>query len=203
MTEGKLAEICIFKGAYQKYKELYSLIAFITQRIIPQSILEIGTGKGGTFWLWCQIAASDGTIISIDLPDGNFGGGFSLTQQKQIEKYKCNNQKVYFIRGDSHNLLVEEKLLHIIEKNKIDLLFIDGDHTYNGVKEDFDIYSKYVKDNGIIVFHDIVEHDRVPECQVKKFWDYIKTSYKSYEFIDDEFDDRGWGNWGGIGVLIK
>lgn len=37
---------------------------------------------------------------------------------------------------------------------KIDFLFIDGDHTYNGVKKDFDLYSNILSDNGIIVIHD-------------------------------------------------
>jgi hypothetical protein len=37
---------------------------------------------------------------------------------------------------------------------KIDFLFIDGDHSYEGVKKDFDLYSKIISDNGTIVLHD-------------------------------------------------
>lgn len=37
---------------------------------------------------------------------------------------------------------------------KIDVLFIDGDHSYDGVKTDFDLYSKILSDNGIIIIHD-------------------------------------------------
>ncbi len=37
---------------------------------------------------------------------------------------------------------------------KIDLLWIDGDHSYEGVKTDFDLYSKILSDNGVIVIHD-------------------------------------------------
>lgn len=37
---------------------------------------------------------------------------------------------------------------------KIDVLFIDGDHSYDGVKTDFDLYSKILSDNGLIVIHD-------------------------------------------------
>lgn len=37
---------------------------------------------------------------------------------------------------------------------KIDLLWIDGDHSYEGVKSDFDLYSKILSDNGIIIIHD-------------------------------------------------
>lgn len=37
---------------------------------------------------------------------------------------------------------------------KIDFLFIDGDHSYEGVKKDFELYSKIISDNGVIVLHD-------------------------------------------------
>ncbi len=37
---------------------------------------------------------------------------------------------------------------------KIDLLFIDGDHSYEGVKQDFDLYSNILSDNGVIILHD-------------------------------------------------
>jgi len=41
---------------------------------------------------------------------------------------------------------------------KIDVLFIDGDHSYEGVKLDFDLYSKILSDNGVIVLHDTDEN---------------------------------------------
>lgn len=37
---------------------------------------------------------------------------------------------------------------------KIDLLWIDGDHSYEGVKADFDLYSKILSDSGVIIIHD-------------------------------------------------
>jgi len=41
---------------------------------------------------------------------------------------------------------------------KIDFLFIDGDHSYEGVKTDFELYSKIISDNGVIVLHDTDEN---------------------------------------------
>ena len=40
---------------------------------------------------------------------------------------------------------------------KIDFLHIDANHTYDGVKEDFDLYSKIMNDGGIITIHDTDE----------------------------------------------
>jgi hypothetical protein len=42
----------------------------------------------------------------------------------------------------------------VLQDIKIDFLFIDGDHSYDGVKKDFDLYSKIMSDNGVIVLHD-------------------------------------------------
>jgi hypothetical protein len=83
---------------------------------------------------------------------------------------------------------------------KIDFLFIDGDHRYSGVKKDWKLYSPLVKRNGLIVFHDILPHPKVPLCKVDKLWNEIKNNYKHREFID-RHDDRGWGQWGGIGAI--
>jgi len=47
----------------------------------------------------------------------------------------------------------------------LDFLFIDGDHTYEGVKRDFEMYSPLVRNGGIIAFHDIVKHP--PETVVR------------------------------------
>lgn len=203
MTEGKLAEISIFYGAAQKYKELCSMIQFINNRGLNKCILEIGTGRGGTFWLWCQLSEINGTVISIDMPDGEFGGGYSLSEIERFKTYKKSKQRLKLIRNDSHLSATENELKEFIGNKGVDILFIDGDHTFEGVKDDFYRYKKYVNPNGLIIFHDIVEHDKVPECQVKNFWDLIKENFESYEFVDKEFDDRGWGNWGGVGIIIN
>lgn len=51
----------------------------------------------------------------------------------------------------------------------IDFLFIDGDHSYNGAKNDFVNYGKLVKPGGLIALHDIhVEH-----VEVKYLWNEI------------------------------
>jgi len=42
----------------------------------------------------------------------------------------------------------------VLQDIKIDVLFIDGDHSYEGVKLDFDLYSNIITDKGIIIIHD-------------------------------------------------
>ncbi len=199
MNSKRLAKIAIEKGALQKMKELSPLISLLKKRKL-NTIVEIGTAKGGTFYVWCKIAQPEAKIVSIDLPGGSFGGGYTLNDVKKFRTYKKQKQELHFIRKDSHEQITKKKLVEILKGKEIDLLIIDGDHKYFGVKKDWKLYSPLVKKNGLVVFHDILFHPKVPKCKVEKLWNEIKVDHKHTEFIDKD-DDRGWGQWGGIGVI--
>ncbi len=199
MNSKKLAKIAIKKGAFQKIKELSPLISLLKKRKL-NIVVEIGTAKGGTFYAWCKIAQPEAVIVSVDLPCGPFGGGYALNDIKKFRKYKRKKQKLFFIRKDSHKQDTKKELIKLLKRTEIDLLIIDGDHKYSGVKKDWKLYSPLVKKNGLVVFHDILFHPKVPKCKVDKLWNEIKVNYKHLEFTDKD-DDRGWGRWGGIGVI--
>jgi predicted O-methyltransferase YrrM len=199
MNARKLAEIAVEKGAVQKVSELSSLISLLKRRKL-RTLVEIGTEKGGTLYAWCKAAEPDALIVSIDLPGGPFGGGYSLKDMKRFRKYKRKNQKMYFFRKDSHKKCTKDELMRKLKGRKIDFLFIDGDHRYRGVKKDWNLYAPLVKKNGLIAFHDILFHPIIPKSKVDRLWNEIKRQYRNREFID-KYDDRGWGQWGGIGVI--
>ena len=60
-----------------------------------------------------------------------------------------------FVKDTSENAYYN---FFVLQDIKIDVLFIDGDHTYEGVKKDFDLYSNLLSENGIIVIHDTDEN---------------------------------------------
>lgn len=194
-----LAVEAINRGAMQKSAELAQLIEFIGERRPPRTVLEIGTMAGGTLWLWCQIAYPTAHIISVDLPNGPFGGGYAAEDVPKFLTYTKHQQSMQLFRMDSHDplTLASVKRYLAIKKRKVDLLFIDGDHTYEGVKQDFGMYGPLVSDDGLIVFHDIVKHTGVPDCDVDVLWDEIKDNHQYREFVTPD----GGAAWGGIGVL--
>jgi len=199
-TAREIAERAIKRqGATQKITELSPLLSLLKGRKL-RTVVEIGTAQGGTFYAWCRISQPGALIASIDLPHGPFGGGYTLKDIKRFRKYKRKGQELFFLRKDSHKQETRKELLEILDGRKIDFLFIDGDHRYPGVRRDFQLYSPIVKENGLIVFHDILFHPRVPECRVYRFWNEIKRHFRYTEFIDIG-DDRGWGQWGGIGII--
>ena len=193
----RLATKAISLKAIQKSSELISLINFLKGKRL-NNMVEIGTAQGGVFYVLCQLAHPKAKIISIDLPRGPFGGGYKKSDIPRFKSYGQENQKLYFLMLDSHKENTKQNLNEILNGSKIDFLLFDGDHSYEGIKKDWMMYSPMVKKGGIIVFHDICHHTKVPSCKVDQFWMEIKDKYKTIEFIDD--CDK---TWGGIGVLIK
>ena len=83
----------------------------------------------------------------------------------------------------------------MLKEGELDFLFIDGDHTYEGVKKDYEDYKKYVKDGGWIGFHDIknTEFHRNANCRVDLLWNELEG--EKIEFIDNS------SQYGGIGFI--
>jgi len=179
-------------------KEEFIKLLKIFQELNPKCILEIGTANGGTLFCFCKLAKDDATIISIDLPEGPFGGGYPEWKIPIYQAFAKENQKIYLLRKDSHHNETLEEVKKILNGNQLDFLFIDGDHTYEGVKKDFEMYSPLVRKGGIIAFHDIVRHPIETGCEVEKFWNEIKNNFQFKEIIKDTSQD-----WAGIGILFK
>jgi predicted O-methyltransferase YrrM len=157
--------------------------------------LEIGTCSGGTLFLLCRLAQRDADIISVDLPGGPFGAGYTWLQQIVYGRFPIGNQRLLLLRADSHSGDTHATVVRELKGKPLDYLFIDGDHSYAGVKRDFELYSPLVRSGGLIAFHDIAKHTR-DDCQVDRFWNEVKASYAHREFIADA--NQGWA---GIGVL--
>jgi predicted O-methyltransferase YrrM len=183
-----------FFHPFQVPEELVRLMEDV-RGLNPQTVLEIGTHRGGTLYLWARLARPDAILISIDLPGGKFGGGYSPFRAPIYRRFAQERQKLHLMRADSHRESTLEETKRLLSGRQIDLLFIDGDHTYEGVKKDWEMYSPLVRSGGLIVFHDVAGN--YGETQVKAIWDTIKTSYPHREYMTHPEGLYG------IGVLEK
>jgi predicted O-methyltransferase YrrM len=174
-------------------EELYRIVC----ELKPERVLEIGTARGGSLYLWTQSAASDATIVSVDLPEGQFGGAYPACRLPFYQAFKRQNQKLYLLRKDSHQTNTVEEVICLFNQKPIDFVFIDGDHTYEGVKSDFLNYGPLVRPGGIIGFHDILPRPDLPAIQVDRFWNEIKEKYNIKEIIGPD----GSGRKIGIGLI--
>ena len=154
----------------------------------PMRVLEIGVYEGGTLYGWLQYAQPGATIITIDLEE---------PRPFWQEWVRDDVELIHFI-GDSHC----EKVIQAVQAKmpQIDFLFIDADHTYDGVKADFENYGKLVVSGGIIALHDIIDphpNRHQDHIQVSRLWRKIRQAgYVTQELVCHPGQD-----WGGIGVI--
>ena len=182
------------KGAMQKLRELAPLIGLLMRRS-PSVVVEIGTARGGTFYAWCRVAGPNATIVSIDLAGGPFGGDRATTDSSALRRYGQPGQLLHFIQDDSHDMKTRARLEEVLRGREIDFLMIDGDHTYEGVRQDFEMYAPLVGRGRPIAFHDILPHPEDSLCEVDRFWNEIRSGYRHIELTDEG------AQYGGIGVL--
>jgi predicted O-methyltransferase YrrM len=164
----------------------------------PQAVIEIGTAHGGTLFLLSRVAAPDATIISVDLPGGPWGGGYSHGRVPFYRAFRRASQKLHFVRADSHQIGSLERVRELLPDGQCDLCLIDGDHSYQGAKQDFAMYGGLVRSAGLVAFHDIVKHASHYGVGVDRLWAELKLAHRHVELVED------WGQGScGIGVVIR
>lgn len=201
-----LARDAIRLNAVQKVTELEQMLRYAAS-VKPRVTVEVGSAAGGTFWTLARVTDPMGLLVSIDIPAGSVADvrqGRDVYQgrnRNRMRTYGLPGQRVRLIDGNSQLDETRAALEYVLEGRKIDVLFIDADHSYKGVKRDFELYSPLVRSGGLIFFHDIlIQNNRY--SQVDVFWKELKKQYPNNwsEFVGHD----QWGvpgQWGGIGML--
>jgi predicted O-methyltransferase YrrM len=146
--------------------------------------------------VYCEIGAYCGASASLVLQRPNTIA-FSIdigepASQKDVEFYvslfNCHNNYYKYIKGDSRNLQTKELLVLALKEieqvnpsHKIDILFIDGDHSYQAVIDDFNLYKDLIAKGGFIVFDDF--NDSVHSPEVKKAVLDLMPYFDDFEII--------------------
>lgn len=129
----------------QQYKsEIISLLKNIRE-LQPKIILEIGTLNGGTLFLFSRVISKNTLLISLDLPKARLGRFQIDWRFFFIKKFSLPHQRMILLRADSHRSSTLNQIKKILDGHKLDFLFIDADHSYEGVKKDFEMYGSLVK----------------------------------------------------------
>ena len=161
----------------QKRSEITALAKAVAA-LKPKIILEIGTARAGTLLIWSSIASEK--VITCDLEH-------RAVQKPLLEALPPPGSEcqVRLLTGNSHEMVFKQRVAQELGGQKVDFLFIDGDHTEPGVAQDYNDYREFVRAGGIIAFHDIVESQPFPDNQVYHFWKKVKPGQVAEEFIDD------------------
>lgn len=183
-----------FQANYTAFSTWIDHLAFgydLICALKPQIVVELGTQLGTSFFCFCQaMKESDitGKCYAVDTWEGDeHTGQYDESYYQQVLAHAEENYP-------EHAVLLRmyfEKALEKFDDESIDLLHIDGFHTYDAVKHDYDTWLCKVRPGGIILFHDI--NARIQDFGAWKFWEELSQREETFTF------KQGFG----LGVLRK
>ena len=154
----------------------YDLIAALK----PSLLVELGTYSGLSFFCFCQSMQEhevDGVCYAVDTWQGDEHTG--AYGEDIYESVSEHSREFYAAFSYMMRMMFNEALDHFTDES-IDLLHIDGLHTYEAVSRDFEAWYPKVKPGGIILLHDIMA--RLKDFGVWKFWEENSHRFESFEF---------------------
>jgi hypothetical protein len=124
------------------------------------------------------------------------GGGYNPLRSLLYRSFAHSQQRISPIRADSHQPETQKRLAALLQGEKLDFLFIDGDHTAAGVLQDFEDYAPFVRPGGLIALHDIRPDEKGWSGEVHRVWPELSARFGGEELVDDS-GPAGYG----IGLL--
>lgn len=165
----------------------YDLVAALR----PKMLVELGTHKGLSYFTFCQSMKEneiDGLCYAIDTFEGD--EHTDKYDESVFNSVNTHNRQNYHGFSYLMRMFFEDALKHFSE-DSIDLLHIDGFHTYEAVSTDFTNWYPKIQPGGIILFHDV--QARQQDFGAWKFWDEVRGQHETFTF------NHGFG----LGVLRK
>ena len=166
--------------------------SYIIKKIEPRVFVELGTHLGNSYFTFCQTIEESGLntrCYAVDTWEGETHAGkydesiFDFVSSYNEQNYSSfsNLQRKTF-----------DKALEDFDNSSVDLLHIDGLHTYEAAKKDFETWEPKVCTGGIILFHDICCRNK--DFGVWKLWEELKSQYPH---------TLSFNHSNGLGVLLK
>lgn len=164
----------------------------LIKNIKPKVVVELGTHKGHSLFAFSQAIKDNKLKTEIHAIDSWEGDKHAGTYKEDIyENFKKISKKYYKDVNIIPHKMFFDDAVEEFKDNSIDILHIDGLHTYEAVKHDFETWlPKVNKETGIILFHDISEKRK--DFGVYKLWDELKSKYSTIEFTHSH----------GLGILF-
>src|SRR3954447_7722173 len=153
---------------------------WLVHELKPRLLVELGTQHGISFSAFCNAVKRDRLATrcyAVDTWKGDEHAGFY--DESVFDNINAFVQQNY----SSFATLIRnsfDSTVGLFEDGSIDLLHIDGSHSYEAVKADFEGWLPKLSDRGVVLFHDIAVYER--SFGVWRFWKEISQNQPSFEF---------------------
>jgi hypothetical protein len=176
--------ICLVEPHYVPFSAWLEHIPFamyLVDLLKPRTLVELGTHYGASYCAFCQAVRElslDTRCCAVDSWEGDPHSG--TYGPDVLARLRAYHDPLY---GGFSRLIHSrfDDALSCFADGSIDLLHIDGYHTYDAVRHDFERWRPKVSTRGVILLHDT--NARQLDFGVWRFWEEIRSSHPSFEFL--------------------
>jgi predicted O-methyltransferase YrrM len=186
--------VCGFMAKHVVFSTWMDHLCFaydIVAALRPNLLVELGTLSGLSYFCFCQSVIEnhvDARCFAVDTWEGDeHTGAYDDTHYRNVSRH---NEQHYASMSTLLRMGFDDAVKRFDDES-IQLLHIDGYHTYDAVRRDFETWYPKVAPGGVILFHDI--RARMKDFGAWRVWQELQASHQSFTF------DHGFG----LGVLRK
>ena len=155
----------------------------------PKRVVELGAHYGCSFFAFCQAALADGNdgeLVAIDTWEGD---GHTIYDEDVYAVFTGVLERRFASVRTRVQRSTFDDALDVVDDESVDLLHIDGLHTYEAVSHDYETWLPKLAPNGIVLFHDIAPSSGLGSA---RFWLETRDTGPSFAFLHSM----------GLGVLL-